>query len=77
LQKDTYNTVLVSEQKKAQLQKKAVCGPDPHNFGNTDPHPDLHPHKKIRIWIRIKICKLDLDPVADPHQSADVEPKCI
>jgi hypothetical protein len=31
--------------------------PDPHHFGNLDPHPDPHPHQiKIRIWIRIWIC---------------------
>jgi hypothetical protein len=32
--------------------------PDPHHFGNLDPHPDpdAHPHQiKIRILIRIKV----------------------
>jgi hypothetical protein len=28
---------------------------DPYHFGNLDPHPDLHPHKKIRIRIRIAV----------------------
>jgi len=63
--------------------------PDPNNFGNLDPHPDLYPdphldlhlhvavnpHQiKIQIQIRVKIYKLDLEP--DPHQFADVKPKC-
>jgi hypothetical protein len=42
------------------------------HFGNLDPHPDLHPHQ-IKIRIRIKIYKLD----PDPHQFADVKPKCM
>jgi hypothetical protein len=44
--------------------------PDPHHFGNLDPHPH-----QIQIRIRIKIYKLDPEP--DPHQFADVKPKCI
>jgi hypothetical protein len=40
--------------------------PDPHHFGNLDPH-------QIKIRIRIKMHKLDPDP--DPHQFADVKPK--
>ncbi len=48
--------------------------PDPHHFGNLDPHP----HQiKIRIRIRIKIYKLDPEPDPDPHQFADVKPKCM
>jgi hypothetical protein len=43
---------------------------DPHHFGNLDPDP--HPHQ-IKIRIRIKIFKLD----PDPHQFADVKPKCM
>ncbi len=27
----------------------SVVDPDPHHFGNLDPHPDLHPHKKTRV----------------------------
>ncbi len=48
--------------------------PDPHYFGNLDPHPDPNPHQ-IKIRIRIKICKLDPEP--DPHQFSDVKPKCM
>ena len=45
---------------------------DPDHFGNLDPHP--HPHQiKILIRIRIKIYKLD----PDPHQFADIKPKCM
>jgi hypothetical protein len=40
--------------------------PDPHHFGNLNPHPDTHPHQKetririeviswIRKWIRINL----------------------
>ncbi len=47
---------------------------DPHNIGNLDPQRDLHPHQ-IKFQIRIRIYKLDLDP--DPHQFADVKPKCM
>jgi hypothetical protein len=42
--------------------------PDPHHFGNLDPH-------QIKIRIRIKTYKLDL--YSDPHQFADVKPKCM
>jgi hypothetical protein len=50
---------------------------DPEHFGNLDPHPD-HPHqRKIGIWIRIKIHKLDPEPDTDLHQFADVKPKCM
>jgi hypothetical protein len=51
----------------------SVVGQDPHHFGNLDPdsHPDPHPHQ-IKIRIRIIIYKLD----PDPHQFADVKPKC-
>jgi hypothetical protein len=47
-----------------------VVDPDPHHFGNLDPHPDPHPHQ-----IKIRIKKYKLDP--DPHQLADVKPNCI
>jgi hypothetical protein len=45
---------------------------DPHHFstGNLDRLP--HPHQ-IKIRIRIKIFKLD----PEPHQFADVKPKCM
>jgi hypothetical protein len=36
---------------------------DLHHFGNLDPHPDSHPHKKNQD--------------SDPHQFADVKPKCM
>jgi hypothetical protein len=49
---------------------------DPHHFGNQDPHPDPHPHQR-KIQIRIKIDKLDPEPDLDPHQFADVKPKCM
>jgi hypothetical protein len=48
--------------------------PDPHCFGNIDPHPDPHPHQ---IGIRIIICdKLDPEPDPDPRQFAENKPKC-
>jgi hypothetical protein len=51
---------------------------DPDHFGNLDMHPDPHPHQiTIRIRIRIKIYKLDPEADPDPHQFADVKPKCI
>jgi hypothetical protein len=49
-----------------------VADPDPYPFGNLDPHPY---QIKIRIRIRFKIYKLDSEP--DPHQFADVKPKCM
>jgi hypothetical protein len=34
----------------------SVVDPDPHHFGNLDPHPDPHPHQiKTRIRIRMHI----------------------
>jgi hypothetical protein len=43
---------------------------DPHHFGNLESHPD-HPHqRKIGIWIRIKIHKLD--PETDPEPGTDL-----
>jgi hypothetical protein len=47
-----------------------------HHFGNLDPHPDKLKHQ-IKIRIRIKIYNLDQEPVPDPHQFADVKPKCM
>jgi hypothetical protein len=47
---------------------------DPHNFDNLDPHPDPH---QIKIRFHIKIYKLDPEPDLDPHQFADVKPKCM
>jgi hypothetical protein len=47
----------------------SVVDPDPHHFGNLDPHP----HEiKIRKRINDK-----LDPEPDPHQFADDKPKCV
>jgi hypothetical protein len=48
------------------ILKGSVVNPDPHHFGNLDPHLDLHPHQHD---------KLDLEP--DPHQLADDKPKCM
>jgi hypothetical protein len=51
--------------------------PDPHHFGNLDPHPDPH---QIKIRIRIKVISwiqnrirvhINLRPEPDP------EPKCM
>jgi hypothetical protein len=53
----------------------SVVYPDPHNFGNLNSHPDPHSHE-IKIRIRIKIFKLDPERDPDPHQFADVKPKC-
>jgi hypothetical protein len=47
---------------------------DPHHFVNLDQHPDPH---QLKIRIRIKIYKLDPEPDQDPHQFADVKPKCM
>jgi hypothetical protein len=47
---------------------------DPHHFGNLDPNLNPHLHQ-IKIRICIKIYKLD--PDTDPHQFADVKPKCM
>jgi hypothetical protein len=41
-------------------------------YDNLDPHPDAH---QIKIRSRTKIYKLD--PELDPHQFADVKPKCM
>jgi hypothetical protein len=38
--------------------------PDPHHFGNLDPHPNPH-HSDI------------LEPEQDPHQFAHEKPKCM
>jgi hypothetical protein len=39
---------------------------DPHHFGHLNPH-------QIKIWIRIKVYKLN----PDPYQFAAVKPKCM
>ncbi len=52
----------------------SVVDPNPHRFGNLDPHPDPQ-QIKIRIRIRIKIYKIDPESDPDPHQFADVKPK--
>ncbi len=54
----------------------SVVYPDPHHFGTLNPHPDPHPHE-IKIRIRIKIYKLDPERDPDPHQFANVKPKCM
>ncbi len=60
------------------FEQGSVVDPDPHHFGNLDPHPDPHTHQiKFRIRIRIKIYKLHQEPDPDPHQFADVKPKCM
>jgi hypothetical protein len=68
--------VLVCNPKVYTVVFYSVVDPDPHHFGNLDPHPDPHPHK-IRIRIRINIYKLDPEPDPDPYQFADVKPKCM
>jgi hypothetical protein len=46
----------------------SVLNPDPHHFGNPDPHPH-----QIKIRICIKIYKLD----PEPDRNADFKPKCV
>jgi hypothetical protein len=54
---------------------------NPHNFGNLDPHPDLHPHQqKIRILMRIHIkyknhLNQDPYPHPDPNQCDKLDPE--
>jgi hypothetical protein len=55
-----------TETKVRDIDNSSVVDPDPNN--------EIKIQIQIRILIRIKIYKLDLEP--DPHQFADVKPKC-
>jgi hypothetical protein len=65
-----WTSLIISNQKDP--GKEAVVDPDPHHFGNLDPHPH-----QIKSRIRIKIYKLVPEPDSDPHQFTDVKPKCM
>ncbi len=44
-------------QRRENLPKDSLVDPDPHHFGNLEPHPDPHPHQiKIRIRIKVMSC---------------------
>jgi hypothetical protein len=66
----------MAENKPVSMPFASVVYPDPHHFGTLNPHPDPHPHE-IKIRIRIKIYKLDPERDPDPHQFANVKPKCM
>jgi hypothetical protein len=56
--------------------RTSVMDPDPHHFGNLDPHSasnknlDPDPHRDSHQSDK-------LDPDLDTHQFADDKPKCI
>jgi hypothetical protein len=56
--------------------RDSVVDPDPHHFGNLDPHPDPHQIKiRIRIRIRIKVISWIRNRIRVKLQMT--KPKCM